>query len=76
MIKNRQCIICGCVGVANTHDNKALYVCNKKKKCKRAIQQHLENPIAKAILEGSFAPKDVVPVDFVDGGFQFRRTVH
>ena len=43
---------------------------------KRAIQQHLENPIAKAILEGSFAPKDVVPVDFVDGGFQFRRTVH
>jgi len=43
---------------------------------KRAIQQHLENPIAKSILEGSFAPKDVVPVDFVDGGFQFRRTVH
>ena len=43
---------------------------------KRAIQQQLENPIAKAILEGSFAPKDVVPVDFVDGAFRFRRTVH
>jgi ATP-dependent Clp protease ATP-binding subunit ClpB len=43
---------------------------------KRAIQQHLENPVAKAILEGRFAPKDVVPVDFEDGKFVFSRTVH
>jgi ATP-dependent Clp protease ATP-binding subunit ClpB len=43
---------------------------------KRAIQQHLENPVARAILEGRFAPKDVVPVDFRDGQFVFERTVH
>jgi ATP-dependent Clp protease ATP-binding subunit ClpB len=43
---------------------------------KRAIQQHLENPVAKAILEGRFAPKDVVPVDFRGGRFVFERTVH
>jgi len=43
---------------------------------KRAIQQHIENPVARAILEGRFAPKDVVPVDFVDGRFSFERTVH
>ncbi|MGE0801202.1 MAG: ATP-dependent Clp protease ATP-binding subunit [Lautropia sp.] len=43
---------------------------------KRAIQQQLENPIAKLVLEGKFAPKDVVPVDFRDGKFTFERTVH
>jgi ATP-dependent Clp protease ATP-binding subunit ClpB len=43
---------------------------------KRAIQQHIENPVAKAILEGRFAPKDVVPVDVRDGQFVFERTVH
>ena len=43
---------------------------------KRAIQQQLENPVAKAILEGRFAPKDVVPVDFQGGRFVFERTVH
>ncbi|MBA3480062.1 MAG: ATP-dependent chaperone ClpB [Lautropia sp.] len=43
---------------------------------KRAIQQHLENPIAKLVLEGRFMPKDVVPVDFKDGSFTFQRTVH
>jgi ATP-dependent Clp protease ATP-binding subunit ClpB len=43
---------------------------------KRAIQQHIENPVARAILEGRFVPKDVVPVDFVDGRFTFERTVH
>jgi ATP-dependent Clp protease ATP-binding subunit ClpB len=43
---------------------------------KRAIQQHIENPVARAILEGRFAPKDVVPVDFRDGRFVFERTVH
>ena len=43
---------------------------------KRAIQQNIENPVAKAILEGRFAPKDVVPVDVRDGSFVFERTVH
>jgi ATP-dependent Clp protease ATP-binding subunit ClpB len=43
---------------------------------KRAIQQHIENPVAKLILEGKFGPKDVVPVDFEKGGFVFQRTVH
>ena len=43
---------------------------------KRAIQQQIENPIAKLLLEGKVGPKDVVPVDFKDGGFLFERTVH
>ena len=30
---------------------------------KRAIQQRIENPVAKLILEGRFGPKDVIPVD-------------
>jgi ATP-dependent Clp protease ATP-binding subunit ClpB len=43
---------------------------------KRAIQQELENPIAKLILSGKFGPKDVIPVDFADGKFSFERVVH
>ncbi|HMC15169.1 MAG TPA: ATP-dependent chaperone ClpB [Albitalea sp.] len=43
---------------------------------KRAIQQRIENPAAKLILEGKFGPKDVIPVDVVDGEFSFERTVH
>lgn len=43
---------------------------------KRAIQQQLENPVARMILEGKFAPKDVVPVDYRDGHFTFDRVVH
>jgi ATP-dependent Clp protease ATP-binding subunit ClpB len=43
---------------------------------KRAIQQQIENPIAKMILEGRFGPKDIVPVDFRGGRFTFERTVH
>jgi ATP-dependent Clp protease ATP-binding subunit ClpB len=43
---------------------------------KRAIQQQIENPIAKLLLEGKVGPKDVVPVDFKDGRFSFERTVH
>jgi len=42
---------------------------------KRAIQQQLENPIAKRILQGKFGPKDVVPVDYKDGQFIFERTL-
>ncbi|MDC8783767.1 ATP-dependent chaperone ClpB [Roseateles koreensis] len=43
---------------------------------KRAIQQQVENPLSRLILEGRFGPKDVIPVDVVDGVFQFGRTVH
>ncbi len=43
---------------------------------KRAIQQRIENPVAKLILEGRFGPKDVVPVDMEGGEFTFGRTVH
>jgi ATP-dependent Clp protease ATP-binding subunit ClpB len=43
---------------------------------KRAIQQHIENPVARLVLEGRFGPKDEVPVDFVNGAFRFGRIVH
>ena len=44
---------------------------------KRAIQQHIENPVARLILEGKFGPKDIVPVDVdKNGNFSFDRVVH
>jgi ATP-dependent Clp protease ATP-binding subunit ClpB len=43
---------------------------------KRAIQQRIENPVSKLILEGRFGPKDVIPVDVVGGEFRFERVVH
>ncbi|MFM7571031.1 MAG: ATP-dependent chaperone ClpB [Betaproteobacteria bacterium] len=43
---------------------------------KRAIQQHIENPVARLVLEGRFGPKDEVPVDFMNGEFRFARLVH
>ena len=43
---------------------------------KRAIQQKIENPVAKLVLQGRFGPKDVIPVDVVDGEFHFERVVH
>ncbi len=44
---------------------------------KRAIQQRIENPVAKLILEGRFGPKDVVPVTVnEEGEFFFGRVVH
>ncbi|MCC9598021.1 ATP-dependent chaperone ClpB [Rubrivivax sp. JA1055] len=43
---------------------------------KRAIQQRIENPVSKLILQGRFGPKDVIPVDVLDGQFSFERTVH
>jgi ATP-dependent Clp protease ATP-binding subunit ClpB len=44
---------------------------------KRAIQQRIENPVAKLILQGTFGPKDVIPVDVDEAGnFQFSRVVH
>jgi ATP-dependent Clp protease ATP-binding subunit ClpB len=46
---------------------------------KRAIQQRIENPLSKLLLEGKFLPKSVIPVD-VDpirspGQFSFERVV-
>jgi ATP-dependent Clp protease ATP-binding subunit ClpB len=43
---------------------------------KRAIQQKIENPVAKLVLEGRFGPKDVIPVNVEDGEFAFERVVH
>ncbi|HEY2926149.1 AAA family ATPase, partial [Piscinibacter sp.] len=43
---------------------------------KRAIQQRIENPVAKLILEGKFGPKDVIPVGVEGGEFVFARVVH
>ena len=43
---------------------------------KRAIQQRIENPVAKLILEGRFGPNDVIPVDAKGGEFTFGRVVH
>ena len=43
---------------------------------KRAIQQRIENPVAKLILAGRFGPKDVIPVDVEGGQFSFERVVH
>jgi ATP-dependent Clp protease ATP-binding subunit ClpB len=41
---------------------------------KRAIQQHIENPLAKQILEGKFAAKDVVRVDAAKGVIVFAKS--
>jgi ATP-dependent Clp protease ATP-binding subunit ClpB len=43
---------------------------------KRAIQQEIENPVAKLILSGKFGPKDVIPVDYTGDHFVFDRVVH
>jgi ATP-dependent Clp protease ATP-binding subunit ClpB len=40
---------------------------------KRAIQQQIENPLAKTILEGKFAPKDVIKVDARKGSIVFDK---
>ena len=46
---------------------------------KRAIQQRIENPLSKLLLEGRFMPKDVIPVDVdpirAPGQFSFERVV-
>jgi ATP-dependent Clp protease ATP-binding subunit ClpB len=41
---------------------------------KRAIQQQLENPLAREILEGKFKPGDTVAVDVQGGRLEFART--
>jgi len=49
---------------------------------KRAIQQRIENPLSKLILQGRFGPKDVIPVEVSSapegepGEFSFGRVVH
>ena len=47
---------------------------------KRAIQQRIENPLSKLILEGRFPPKSEIPVDVdpitAPGQFQFGRVMH
>ena len=40
---------------------------------KRAIQDRIENPLAKAILEGHFGPKDVIRVEVRDNKLEFTR---
>ena len=44
---------------------------------KRAIQQRIENPLSKLLLEGKFLPKDTIPVDVdpirAPGEFSFSR---
>src|SRR5690554_1306781 len=42
---------------------------------KRAIQQNIENPIARLVLDGTFSEKDVVPVDWQGDKFVFERTL-
>ena len=40
---------------------------------KRAIQQEIENPLSRAILEGRFGPKDKVRIDVKDGRLVFDK---
>ena len=38
---------------------------------KRAIQQQIENPLSKLILEGKFGPKDTVFIEVKNGALRF-----
>ena len=40
---------------------------------KRAIQSQIENPLAKAILEGRFAPRDTIRVDYRGSKMTFEK---
>ncbi len=40
---------------------------------KRAIQQSIENPLAKQILEGKFSAKDAIRVEYRGGAMQFEK---
>ena len=42
---------------------------------KRAIQQQIENPLAKEILSGRFGPKDIIHVDVEDGRIVFEQVI-
>ena len=39
---------------------------------KRAIQQQIENPLSKLILQGRLGPKDTIDVDVENGELAFR----
>jgi ATP-dependent Clp protease ATP-binding subunit ClpB len=41
---------------------------------KRAIQSEVENPLAKSILEGRFAPKDTIRADYRGGRMVFEKS--
>ena len=41
---------------------------------KRAIQQSIENPLAKQILEGHFAAKDTIRVEYRGGAMHFEKS--
>jgi ATP-dependent Clp protease ATP-binding subunit ClpB len=43
---------------------------------KRAIQQNLENPLAKAMLEGEFVPGDAINIDYKDNHLSFSKAEH
>jgi ATP-dependent Clp protease ATP-binding subunit ClpB len=40
---------------------------------KRAIQQQIENPLSRAILEGRFGPKDTISVDAKGSDLVFEK---
>jgi len=40
---------------------------------KRAIQQQIENPVSRLILEGQYGPKDTIVVDVRDGDLVFEK---
>ena len=40
---------------------------------KRAIQQEIENPLSKAILQGKFGPKDTIQIDARNGELAFEK---
>jgi ATP-dependent Clp protease ATP-binding subunit ClpB len=42
---------------------------------KRSIQSHIENPLARAILEGQFGPKDTIKVDARKGEIVFEKAM-
>jgi len=42
---------------------------------KRAIQQQIENPLAKEILSGRFGPKDIIRVDVESGRIVFEQVI-
>ncbi|MGS0740542.1 ATP-dependent chaperone ClpB [Glaciimonas sp. GG7] len=41
---------------------------------KRAIQQYIENPLSKLILEGKFGPKDIIHISVSNGEIVFNKT--
>ena len=42
---------------------------------KRAIQQQIENPLSKMILEGRFGPKDVINIDVRGSELAFEKVI-